>query len=215
MKTFSLICFQNWIYKLYIQQSKMSQGPNPIAQLNLLLSSLTILLLDFTLHIPFYVLNMYLWIFFWLIKPPLPLPFPQFDQLKVILACWLACLGSLFNIECDTAGKCDVLVWHRCVTRDTMSWQPPSRSPWHLTPSLNTGINIRHRGEVSCTHITRGPSDWNLGHQSGIILALILVLCSLLLSNWNKVWVFPLFRNIFGGFDRKTVSSRGPSCPNT
>ena len=32
---------------------------------------------------------------------------------------------------------------------------------------------------------------------------------------WNKVWVFPLFRNIFGGFDRKTVSSRGSSCLNT
>ena len=124
-----------------------------------------------TLHIPFYLLNM-IHDFFWFIKPPLLLPFPQFDQLKVILACWLACLGSLFNIECDTAWKCDVLVWHRCVTRDTMSWQPPSRSPWHLTPSLNT------EGEVPCTHITRGPSDWNLGHQPGIILALILVLCS-------------------------------------
>ena len=34
-------------------------------------------------------------------------------------------------------------------------------------------------------------------------------------TNWNKVWVFPLYRNIFGGFDRKTVSSRGSSCPNT
>lgn len=123
-----------------------------------------------TLHIPFYLPNMIH--DFWFIKPTLLLPFPQFDQLKVILACWLACLGSLFNIECDTAWKCDVLVWHRCVTRDTMSWQPPSRSPWHLTPSLNT------EGEVPCTHITRGPSDWNLGHQPGIILALILVLCS-------------------------------------
>ena len=37
---------------------------------------------------------------------------------------------------------------------------------------------------------------------------------NLIIDNWNKVWVFPLFRNIFGGFDRKTVSSRGPSCPN-
>ena len=37
----------------------------------------------------------------------------------------------------------------------------------------------------------------------------------LFLFYWNKVWVFPLFRNIFGWFDRKTVSSRGPSCPNT
>lgn len=171
MKTFSLICFQNWIYKLYNQQSTLSlwQGPDLIAQLILLLSSLTILLLHFT-----YLSTCWIWfmIFFWFIKPTLLLPFPQFDQLKVILACWLACLGSLFNIECDTAWKCDVLVWHRCVTRDTMSWQPPSRSPWHLTPSLNT------EGEVPCTHITRGPSDWNLGHQPGIILALILVLCS-------------------------------------